>query len=140
MFGIEPSEFLLVAIVALVVIGPKDLPRVMRVVGQWVGRARGMTRHIRSGFDEMVRQAEMEEMEKRWAAENARIMAEHPSPPPEEAQDADFAQPLPVISPASLPAPDTVPAAIEPPAEPGAPAAADQPTLPFATPPAGDKA
>jgi len=97
MFGIEPSEFLLVAIVALVVIGPKDLPRVMRVLGQWVGRARGMARHFRSGFDEMVRQAEMEEMEKRWAAENARIMAEHPSPPPEEADDAAFAYGAPKL-------------------------------------------
>src|ERR1700744_3907309 len=91
MFGIEPSEYLLVAIVALVVIGPKDLPRVMRVVGQWVGRARGMARHFRSGFDEMVRQSELEEMEKRWASENARIMAEHPAPA-EEAHDADFAR------------------------------------------------
>lgn len=92
MFDIAPSELLLVAIVALVVIGPKDLPRVMRVVGQWVGRARGMARHFRSGFDEMVRQSEMEEMEKRWASENARIMAEHPAPAPDdEADDAHFA-------------------------------------------------
>ena len=37
MFDIAPTELLLVAIVALVVIGPKDLPRVLRVVGQWVG-------------------------------------------------------------------------------------------------------
>lgn len=92
MFDIAPSELLLVAIVALVVIGPKDLPRVLRVVGQWVGRARGMARHFRSGFDEMVRQSEMEEMEKRWASENARIMAEHPNPAPsEESDDAHFA-------------------------------------------------
>jgi len=74
---VAPTELLLVALVALVVIGPKDLPRVMRTVGYWVGRARGMARHFRSGFDEMVRQAELEEMEKKWAAENARIMAEH---------------------------------------------------------------
>jgi sec-independent protein translocase protein TatB len=78
MFDIASSELLLVALVALVVIGPKDLPKAMRFVGQWVGRARGVARHFRSGFDEMVRQAELEEMEKKWAAENARIMAEHP--------------------------------------------------------------
>lgn len=79
MLDIAPTELLLVALVALVVIGPKDLPRVMRVVGQWVGKARGMARHFRAGFDEMVRQAELEEMERKWAAENARIMAEHPA-------------------------------------------------------------
>ena len=80
MLDIAPTELLLVALVALVVIGPKDLPRVMRVVGQWVGRARGMARHFRSGIDEMIRQAELEEMEKKWAAENERIMREHPPP------------------------------------------------------------
>ena len=78
MIDINPSEFLLVAIVALVVIGPKDLPKAMRVVGYWVGRARGVARQFRAGFDTMVREAELEEMEKRWAAENARIMREHP--------------------------------------------------------------
>jgi sec-independent protein translocase protein TatB len=89
MFDIAPSELMLVGTVALIVIGPKDLPKAMRFVGQWVGKARGMARHFRSGIDEMVRQAEMEEMEKKWAEENARIMAEHPpSPPPEEADDA----------------------------------------------------
>jgi sec-independent protein translocase protein TatB len=52
----------------------------MRVVGYWVGRARGVARQFRSGFDTMVREAELEEMEKRWAAENERIMREHPTP------------------------------------------------------------
>lgn len=104
MFGIETSELMLLAVVALLVIGPKDLPRAMRFVGQWVGRARGMARHFRSGIDEMVRQAELEEMEKKWAEENARIMAEHPPAPPEEADDVHYAMtPLP-------PPPDGIPA------------------------------
>ena len=77
MFDVAPTELLLVAAVALVVIGPKDLPKTLRVVGGWVGRARGVARQFRSGFDTMVREAELEEMEKRWAAENARIMKEH---------------------------------------------------------------
>ena len=77
MFDVAPTEFLLVAVIALVVIGPKDLPKAMRVLGYWVGRMRGVARQFRSGFDSMVREAELEEMEKRWAAENARIMAEH---------------------------------------------------------------
>lgn len=81
MFDVAPTELLLVAVVALVVIGPKDLPKAMRIVGQWVARARGVARHFRSGIDEMIRQAELEEMEKKWAAENERIMREHPTEP-----------------------------------------------------------
>lgn len=77
MFDVAPSEFLAVAIVALVVIGPKDLPKAMRVLGYWIGKARGVARQFRSGFDSMVREAELAEMEKKWAAENERIMQEH---------------------------------------------------------------
>src|SRR3546814_12982542 len=54
----------------------------MRFVGHWVGRARGVARQFRSGFDAMVREAELEAMEKRWKEENERIMREHPSPDP----------------------------------------------------------
>jgi sec-independent protein translocase protein TatB len=82
MFDVAPTELLLVAIVALLVIGPKDLPKAMRFVGHWVGRARGVARQFRSGFDAMVREAELAEMEKKWSEENARIMREHPSAPP----------------------------------------------------------
>jgi sec-independent protein translocase protein TatB len=78
MFDVAPTEFMLVALVALVVIGPKELPRVMRTVGQWVGKARGVARQFRSGFDEMMRESELAEMEQKWQEENARIMAEHP--------------------------------------------------------------
>jgi sec-independent protein translocase protein TatB len=96
MFDIAPTELLLVVIVALVVIGPKDLPRVMRTVGHWVGRARGAARHFRSGFDAVVREAEMEELERKWKAENERIMREHPHIPddPERFAD-DEMRPLP---------------------------------------------
>jgi sec-independent protein translocase protein TatB len=122
MFGVDSSELLVVALVALVVIGPKDLPRVMRVVGQWVGRARGMARHFRSGLDEMMRQSELEEMEKKWREENDRIMREHPvagewSPaeslpapeaaaePPPPALDPDFEPPPPPQEELPLPEP-----------------------------------
>lgn len=88
MFDIAPSEFLLVAFVALVVIGPKDLPKAMRVLGYWVGRARAVGRQFRNGFDEMVREAELEEMEKKWKAENERIMREHPFVPTPPADQA----------------------------------------------------
>lgn len=79
MFDIAPTELMLVAIVALLVIGPKDLPKAMRFVGQWVGKARAVTRQFRAGFDTMVREAELAEMEKKWAEENARIMREFPT-------------------------------------------------------------
>ena len=74
MFGIDSSELMLIALVALLVIGPKDLPKAMRWVGQWVGKARAMSRHMRSGFDAMMREAEMEEMQKLWAQQNDAIM------------------------------------------------------------------
>lgn len=80
MFGIDSSELLVIALVALVVIGPKDLPRVMRTVGHWVGRARGMAGHFRAGVDNMIRESELADMEKKWKAENERIMRDHPAP------------------------------------------------------------
>jgi sec-independent protein translocase protein TatB len=89
MFDIAPTEFLLVAAIALLVIGPKDLPKAMRFVGQWVGRARGVARQFRSGFDSMVREAELAEMEKKWAEENKRIMDEHGAGGPSEATASD---------------------------------------------------
>jgi sec-independent protein translocase protein TatB len=78
MLDFNAPEFVVVAIVALIFIGPKDLPKAMRFVGKWVGKARAVARQFRSGFDNMVREAELAELEKQWAEENARIMAEHP--------------------------------------------------------------
>jgi sec-independent protein translocase protein TatB len=78
MFGVDSTELAVVAILALIFIGPKDLPKVMRTVGYWVGMARGMARHFTAGIENMVREAELEEMEKRWREENERIMQLHP--------------------------------------------------------------
>lgn len=78
MFDIAPTELLLVIVVALVVIGPKDLPKAMRFVGKWMGKARGMARHFRSGLDTMMREAELEELEKQWREQNDAIMREFP--------------------------------------------------------------
>jgi len=79
MFGVDSTEFAIVAILALIFIGPKDLPKVLRTVGYWVGRMRGMARHFTSGIENMMREAELEEMEKKWREENERIMRLHPS-------------------------------------------------------------
>lgn len=81
MFGIDSGELLVIAVVALVVIGPKDLPRVMRTIGNFVGQMRGMARHFRSGVDNMIRESELADMEKKWQADNERIMREHPMVP-----------------------------------------------------------
>ena len=78
MFGVDSTEFAVVAILALIFIGPKDLPKVLRTVGYWVGRMRGMARHFTSGIENMMREAELEEMEKKWREENERIMRLHP--------------------------------------------------------------
>lgn len=78
MFGIDSSELLVIVIIAVIVIGPKDLPRALYKVGQIVGKAQGMARHFRTGIDAMVREVELEELEKKWAAQNKRIMDEHP--------------------------------------------------------------
>ena len=78
MFGVDSTELAVVAILALIFIGPNDLPKVMRAVGYWVGRIRGMARHFTAGIENMVREAELEEMEKKWREENERIMSLHP--------------------------------------------------------------
>lgn len=89
MFDIGSSELLMIAVVAIVVIGPKDLPRALYKLGQIVGKARSMSRHFRSGIDVMMREVEMEEMEKKWAEQNRRIMEEHPEAfTPEAAPEA----------------------------------------------------
>src|ERR687883_17099 len=62
MFGIDGSEFLVILIVALVVVGPKDLPKLMRTVGQWAGRARAMADQFKRSFDDMARQSELDEL------------------------------------------------------------------------------
>ncbi len=64
MFDIAWSELGIIAVVALVVIGPKDLPKVLRSVGQWVAKARSMAREFQSGIDDMVRESELDELRK----------------------------------------------------------------------------
>ena len=127
MFGIDSSELLIVAVAALIFIGPKDLPRVMMTVGRWVGRARGYARHFTAGIENIVREAELEEMEKKWREDNARIMAQFPS-------TAGFpelpAQALPVIAPAPL-------TPVPPPAmaDTASPPIDNEPSLPLDLPP-----
>ena len=115
MFGIDTSELLIVAVLALLFIGPKDLPRAMMMVGRWIGKVRGYARHFTAGIENVVREAELEEMEKSWRAENQRILAQFPA-------DAQYPEPIPA-------APDGVPRTA---------LFADEPTLPLEAPAAPD--
>lgn len=58
------SELLVVALLALVVIGPKDLPRFMRMVGLWIRKARGLAREFQDSMESLAREAEFEDLRK----------------------------------------------------------------------------
>jgi len=78
MFDIGATELLVIAIVAILVIGPKDMPIALRTAGRWIAKVRRVSSHFRSGLDAMVREAEIEEMDKKWRERNEEIMAKHP--------------------------------------------------------------
>lgn len=94
MFGVDTSEFIIVAIAALLVIGPKDLPAAMRAVGRFIGKIRGMARHFNSGIESIMREGELEEMERKWREENERIMREYPALEQDMAAEAEPPLPL----------------------------------------------
>ena len=121
MFGVDSFELLIVAVLALLFIGPKELPRVMLQIGRWVGKVRGYARHFTAGIENVVREAELEEMEKKWREENQRILAQYPA-------DAYYPEPDNVMRPAEQPVPGEAPP----------PVAEEQPDLPLEAPAAPD--
>lgn len=162
MFDIGAAELLVIAIVAILVIGPKDMPLAMRTAGRWIGQIRRVSSHFRAGIDAMVREAEMEEMEKKWKERNAQIMREHPSdemtplPPPPEgeasleshgedraAHDPAADDPAPDAGATPANSPSAAPASAEaraaPPVDDGARAAEPQLPLHDDTPTPGSK-
>ena len=62
--GIGGLEILVIGLIALIVVGPKDLPVLLRKVGQAIGKARAMANEFRASFDEMARQSELDELRK----------------------------------------------------------------------------
>ena len=108
MFDIGWDEMLFTVIVAIVVIGPKDLPRALRTAGRWIGKIRRVSGHFRAGVETMIREAELEEMEKQWREQNAAIMAAHPAP---EGASAESALPAPDVALAAPAAPAAAPPA-----------------------------
>jgi sec-independent protein translocase protein TatB len=65
---IGAAELMVIAVVALIVVGPKDLPVLLRKLGQFMAKLRGMASEFRASFDEMARQSELEELRKEVAA------------------------------------------------------------------------
>ena len=139
MFDLAWSELLVIAVVAILVVGPKDLPRLMKTVGQWVGKMRRMASHFQAGVDEMIRQAELEDLRKDLAAMkrdmNAPMRmdpATSTTPPPDHLMvQSDPSAP----KPAPLPLPPPIEHSILPPhpapaPDPAAPAAAPEKTTP----------
>ncbi len=97
MFGIDSAELLIIAVVALVVIGPKDLPRVLRTVGNFVAKARGMASHFRLGMDNMIRETELADLDRQWKEQNERIMQQYPAA---ASTDSDWGAAPPTEAPA----------------------------------------
>ncbi len=106
MFDIGWDELLLIALVALVVIGPKDLPAVLRTLGAWVAKARNLAGEFRSHVDEMLREAQVDDMKREFDSMTS---------PPEikEIEDQLMAGNVPLAPPAKTEtaAPPVAPAA-----------------------------
>ena len=67
MFDLSWSHIFIFLVVALVVVGPKDMPRLLRTAGQWMAKARGMANEFRKSFDDMARQTELDELRQQIA-------------------------------------------------------------------------
>ncbi|NVO13753.1 MAG: twin-arginine translocase subunit TatB [Rhodoplanes sp.] len=149
MFDIGWSELLLIGVVALIAIGPKELPGVLRAVGQWTGKIRRMAAEFQGQFQEALREAEMADLKKHVddlndaarSFTNFDPMAEQPKPAaPTTVSDVAGGDPPPpsetalpgeaaAAEPAPLPAPSSEPIVAS-----GVPA--ETPTAPAATAPA----
>ena len=91
MFDIGWPELMLVAVLVIVVVGPKDLPRVMRTVAHYVGKAKSMTREFRGYVDDMVRESELDEIKSQIEAGadlDAGGLVENTIDPDRDIQDA----------------------------------------------------
>ncbi|HTH96136.1 MAG TPA: Sec-independent protein translocase protein TatB [Stellaceae bacterium] len=126
MFNFSWSEILLIGAVALVVIGPKDLPRALRTAGIFIRRMRGFAREFQGSIDQMVREAELEEAEKQFRKSIAEVdlpdlNIDHPAiaqpvePPVEHTPTPSILAPGPAVP--SEPPPKLAAAASMPPAQ-----------------------
>jgi len=114
------NEIIILGILALVVVGPKDLPLLFRKLGKWTAKLRGMAQEFRTGFDELARQAELDELKKevdalRRTTSLQEIRNEITKPLP-TLEDYAGIKSQPAIPPSAV----TPPPALEAPAEPSA--------------------
>ena len=110
------TELLVIAAIALIVVGPKDLPIMMRKLGQFLGRMRAMASDFRASFDDLARQAELDELRREVEAmrssrylDPARLVAEEAQADEIFADIHEGLTGAPEPSPASLPAPEAKP-------------------------------
>jgi len=91
MLDIGWTEMLTIAVIAIVVIGPRDLPKMLRTVGVWVRKARSTVRELQTGIEDMAREAELDEMKKsvesatrvdNWLDDDAPAKPSAAAPPP----------------------------------------------------------
>ena len=148
MFDIAWSELMVIAAIALVVIGPKDLPKAIYTLGKWVRKARGVAREFQTHIDDMMRETELDELRQQALktrdmnlqrmmedtvdpkgelknAFNVDLKGDYPGSPPEDGAGAAKAEPAPQPLPATEP-PVTapLPSSVTPSAAPPAPVAA----------------
>ncbi|MSO64618.1 MAG: twin-arginine translocase subunit TatB [Alphaproteobacteria bacterium] len=116
MLDVSWSELLLILVVAFFVIGPKDLPKVMRTVGEWVGKARSMARQFTDQFYEMERHAQLDEVRRNLESIAGAATRELNDPIVSDAAQAPppviTATPVPT-APAVIPGEDAVEAAAD---------------------------
>jgi sec-independent protein translocase protein TatB len=113
--GLSFEHIVILGVIALVVVGPKDLPLLLRKLGMWTAKLRGMAQEFRTGFDELARQAELDELKREVEAlrqttnlssirnevakplgtlETYAGISPPPPPPGEPAATAETAQPV----------------------------------------------
>lgn len=126
MFDVGWQELMLIGVVALIVVGPKDLPLALRTGAKWVRKARGLAREFQSGLNEVIREAELDEVKQQVEKQMREIEAYDPAKEAEKFLDPDseLAKELRLMDgSAGLDEPKPAPAAPEaaPPAQPAGP-------------------
>lgn len=114
------NEIVILGILALVVVGPKDLPLLFRKLGRWTAKLRGMAQEFRTGFDELARQAELDELKRevealRRTTSLQEIRSEIAKPLPTLEDYAGIKSQPAIPAPAVTPSPSEAP--VEPPAD-----------------------
>jgi sec-independent protein translocase protein TatB len=127
MFEIGWGELLVIGIVALIAIGPKELPGVLRMVGQWMGKVRRMASEFQNQFNEAMREAEMADLKKQVEEMSAAAVSKFEDPLETARKEIEGAM-------------DDKPAAAAPPADAGAASAPSPPPAPPSEAPASTAA